>query len=43
MQMLFAVIILPTTMLGVYYPWSALHQIADRPRNFRPRGNCCYS
>jgi ABC-2 type transport system permease protein len=28
MQMLFAVILLPATMLGcVYYPWSALHQI----------------
>ena len=28
MQMLFAVILLPATMLGcVYYPWSALHHI----------------
>ncbi len=28
MQMLFAVILLPATMLGcVYYPWAALHQI----------------
>jgi ABC-2 type transport system permease protein len=28
MQMLFAAILLPATMLGcVYYPWSALHQI----------------
>jgi ABC-2 type transport system permease protein len=28
MQMLFAVILLPATMLGcVYYPWSALHSI----------------
>ena len=28
MQMLFAVILLPATMLGcVYYPWSAMHQI----------------
>ena len=28
MQMLFAVILLPATMLGcVYYPWSALHNI----------------
>ena len=28
MQMLFAVVLLPATMLGcVYYPWSALHQI----------------
>jgi ABC-2 type transport system permease protein len=28
MQMLFAAILLPATMLGcVYYPWAALHQI----------------
>jgi ABC-2 type transport system permease protein len=28
MQMLFAVILLPATMLGcVYYPWAALHQV----------------
>jgi ABC-type polysaccharide/polyol phosphate export permease len=28
MQMLFAVILLPATMLGcVYYPWAALHHI----------------
>jgi ABC-2 type transport system permease protein len=28
MQMLFAAILLPATMLGcVYYPWSALHHI----------------
>ncbi len=28
MQMLFAVILLPATMLGcVYYPWAALNQI----------------
>ena len=30
-QMIFAVVLLPLTMLGcVYYPWSALHVIRDR-------------
>ena len=38
MQMLFAVIILPATMLGrVYYPWSALHQIGSAAE-FPPPG-----
>jgi ABC-type multidrug transport system permease subunit len=39
MQMLFAVIILLGWPTGLVM--EAGH--ADRPRNFRPRGNCCYS